>query len=557
MNGTRAVLGIDLGTSRLKALLATPDGEVLGRGSAAYPVTVPAEGHAETDPEDWWRAARAAVREALASAADGSGGGDGGGGRRPAAGTEVAGLAVTGQMHGVVLADAAGTPVRPAILWLDRRAAAEAAAYRELPAEQTAPLGNRPSPGMAGPILRWLSGHEPGAVRRARWALQPKDWLRLRLTGEAATDPTDASGTLLFDLAGNAWSRDVIEALGLHTGIAGSGGIAGKLPEIREPADIAGRLLAGPAGQLGLSPGIPVAVGAADTAAALYAVCRRGPARRGPGDRGPGDRGPGDRGPGDRGPGDRGALLTLGTGGQWVVPEDGFRPTPDTNLFRAVGGGYYRLAASQNVGATLDWVRNLLGAGWDDLYGTAARPWRPDTPIFLPYLAAERWDEPGGPGSPARPAGAGRAGSVPKGAWAGLTLAHTRDDLLRAALDGVAFLLRERLEDLREAGHRPGHAILGGGGARHPAWRQLLADVLGLPLRPAPTAWLSTAGAAMVAAEAIGAATTGAEAGAAGTAVSRARSGYIKEEAVTPREQGAAGAAYRRFVELRRSSPTS
>jgi xylulokinase len=438
--GTEAALGIDLGTSRLKALLATPDGEILGRGSAVYPVVVPAKGHAETDPGDWWRAATTAVRAALADAGPG---------------VEVAGLAVAGQMHGVVLADAAGTPARPAILWLDRRAAAEAVSYAQLPAELTARLGNRPSPGMAGPILRWLTEHEPRIVRRARWALQPKDWLRLRLTGEPATDPTDASGTLLFDLQKNTWASDLVRALQIPEDM---------LPGIREPAEIAGRLLEDPANELGLRPGIPVAVGAADTAASLYSVCYR------------------EDGAVDYLGND--ALLTLGTGGQWIAPQASFRPTAATNLFRAAGGGYYRLAASQNVGATLDWVRDLLGVSWDDLYGTAARPWRPDTPLFLPYLAAERWD------------------GTAKGAWTGLTLAHGKDDLLRAALEGVAFLLRERLEDLREAGHDPKGAVIGGGGTRHPAWRQLLADVLALPLHPAATSWLSATGAARLAATA-------------------------------------------------------
>jgi xylulokinase len=386
-------------------------------------------------------------------------------------------------MHGVVLAGHDGLPARPAILWLDRRAVAEAARYEELPARLTAPLGNRPSPGMAGPVLCWLAKHEPGAIGQARWALQPKDWLRLRLTGHAATDPTDASGTLLFDQRRGMWASDLIAALGLP---------ADKLPEIRQPAEVAGRLLGAPAAELGLRSGIPVATGAADTAAALYAVAEDDNSKRPE------------------------ALLTLGTGGQWIIPESGFRPTEATNLFRAVGGGYYRLAPAQNVGSALDWVRRTLGVEWQDLYDTAARPWRAGTPVFLPYLTAERFDGPA------------------DGGWAGLTLAHQKTDLARAALEGVAFLLNDRLEDLRAAGHRPASVILGGGGTRHPAWRQLLADVLGLPLRPAPTSWLSPAGAALIAAMATGA--------------SRVRSEHGKGEVVAPGERSAASAAYGRFL---------
>ena len=138
-----------------------------------------------------------------------------------------------------------------------------------------------------------------------------------------------------------------------------------------------------------------------------------------------------------------------------------------------MGGGFYRLAPVQNAGVALDWVRGVLGVSWQQLYDTAARPWRADTPVFLPYLARERWD----------PATAG--------AWEGLSLGHEREDLVRGALEGVAFLLRGRLDDLRAAGDQPEAVLLGGGGATHPAWRQLLADVLALPLHPGDTSWLS------------------------------------------------------------------
>ena len=432
-----AFLGIDLGTSQLKALLVTPDGQgtrVLGRGRARYPVTVSAQGQAQTDPEHWWRAAGTAVREALADGDDGA---------------DVQGLAVAGQMHGVVLSDLAGTPLRPGILWLDRRAAAEAAYYGTLPGALTGPLGNQPSPGMAGPILRWLARHEPATVAAARWALQPKDWLRLRLTGEAATDPTDASGTLLFDLARGTWATALVQAVGVPEVL---------LPAIRDPATVAGHLLPVAAAYLGLPPGLPVATGAADTAAALFAAGL----------------------PGDA------ALLTLGTGGQWIVPAAP-RPAAGLNAFRAIGGGCYHLAAVQNMGQTINWVRTMLGVSWEQAYSAAARPWRADTPVFLPFLTQERWDP------------------SATGTWAGLTLGHDRDDLLRSALEGVAFLLRDRLGDLRAAGHDPARVVLGGGGTRHPAWRQLLADVLGLPLYPAPTTWLSATGAARLAAAALGA----------------------------------------------------
>jgi xylulokinase len=512
----RAVLGIDLGTSQVKALVMTPDREILGRGRAGYRVVSPGEGLAETDPAEWWRATGAAVREALADAS---------------ADVEVAAVGVDGQMHGVVLAGHDGNAVRPAILWLDRRAEAEAARYGELPAELTRPLGNQASAGMAGPMLSWLAAHEPDVLRRARWALQPKDWVRMRLTGLAATDPTDASGTLLFDLARGVWADGLIAALGLP---------GEKLPPVLKATEVAGHLLSGPAGELGLTPGIPVAVGAADTAAALYAaalgagpgsaVARGGTAESGASGRGregAGREGAGREGAGRERAGREGwALLTVGTGGQWMVPEGEFRPVRNTNLFRSVdagaaGGGFYRLAPVQNAGVALDWVRGVLGVTWQQLYDTARRPWRADTPVFLPYLARERWD----------PATAG--------AWEGLALGHDRDDLMRGAIEGVAFLLRKRLDDLRAAGHQPEAVLLGGGGATHPAWRQLLADVLALPLYPADTSWLSAAGAARVAAAA---------AGMEGTGESRGRSGYWNTAAVVPGERNLASAGYDRFT---------
>jgi xylulokinase len=449
-HGEPAVLGIDLGTSGVKVLVTTPDGDVLGRASAGYPVGVPAPGLAEADPGNWWAATRRAVHAALAEArltgAGPVGAGLGWAGQRR---LTVTGLAVAGQMHGLVLVDERGAALRPAILWLDQRATAEVALYQEMPCDYTAPLRNRPSPGMAGPLLCWLATHEPHTVRCSWWALQPKDWLRLRLTGQAATDPTDASGTLMFDLARDAWAEPLIDKLGLPRG---------KLPPVRPSAEVAGCLLPGPAAELGLEPGIPVATGAGDTAAALYAAGLR---------------------PDE-------AMLTLGSGGQWVVPvqEPDQEPVAATNLYRAVGDGCYRLAPVQNVGITLDWVRNLLGVTWDELYAAAACPRRPGAPRFDPHLTPERWN----PGA--------------TGAWTGLTLACERDDLIRSALDGVAGLLRQRLDDLRAAGHAPARAIIGGGGTSHPAWRALLEETLDLPLTPAPASWLTPAGAARLAAEA-------------------------------------------------------
>lgn len=460
----RAVIGIDLGTSQVKALVRGSDGTVLGRGRDGYRVRVPADGQAESDPEAWWRGLCAAVGEATAG------------------GIEVDAVAVTGQMHGVVLSHTDGEPVRDAIVWLDRRAAAEAETYPRSPA-----LGSVASAGMAGPILRWLASHEADAVDRARWVLQPKDWVRLRLTGEAATDPTDASGTLLFDVEAGRWAVPVIEALGLP---------AEKLPPVLEPAALAGRLLPGAAGELGLRPGIPVAVGASDTAASLHAADPR----------------------------DNEALLTLGTGGQVIMRTQAAGLAPRLHLFAAAGGGRYHLAATQNAGEVLQWATRVCGVSFEELYSLAARPWAPDTPLFLPYLTEERFDTPAG------------------ATWAGITLRHSRDEVLRGVLEGVAFLLRERLEDLRAAGHEPGTVLAGGGGVRDPGFRRLLADVLGLPLAVVrDSSWLSVTGAAMLGQEMLG------------MTSAPGRSGDNDLDLVNPQHAEAAGAGYERWAAHKRA----
>src|SRR5919112_3398050 len=231
------LLGLDLGTSSIKALLLSEDGAVLGEGSASYAVRAPRPGWAESSPEEWWEA----VVEATASAV----------GRL---GAEVTTIGLSGQMHGVVLTDERGLPLRPAVLWADARSCGELAAYRELAGDLDRRLANPPAVGMAGPSLLWLRDQEPGVFTSARWALQPKDWLRLRLTGEAAAEPSDASATLLYDLRSDGWDYPVVQALGLRPDL---------LAPLVASGEVAGKLAKEAAGSLGLRAGLPVAAGAA------------------------------------------------------------------------------------------------------------------------------------------------------------------------------------------------------------------------------------------------------------------------------------------------------
>src|SRR5215210_1612490 len=401
------------------------NGNAAGEGSAPYPVRAPRPGWAESSPEDWWTAVLGAVVAAV--------------GRR---GEEVTALGLSGQMHGVVLADERGFPLRQAILWADARSGDELAAYRGLDEDLRRRLANPPAVGMAGPSLLWLRDNEPEEYASARWALQPKDWLRMRFTGEAAAEPSDASATLLYDLLADDWSYAVAEELGLRAEL---------LAPLVPSACVAGTLNGEAAGELGLREGLPVAAGAADTAAAMLGT---GLLRTGP------------------------VQLTVGTGGQIVTPKEAPEPDPHgrTHLYRAaVPESWYSMAAVQNAGLALEWVRKVLGASWNDVYEEAfAVPPGSGGVTFLPYLSGER--------TPRFDPGSRRA-------WTGLGLDHTRAHLLRAALEGVAFALREALEALEDQGvTAPELRLAGGGtgGGSGEPWRQLLADVLGRPLWPLP-----------------------------------------------------------------------
>ncbi len=442
MTRTTSVLGIDLGTSSVKAVVVRLDGSVAGQATGDYPVHSPHPGWSETSPADWLSATATAVRAAVAQA-----------------GTEPVAVGLSGQMHGVVATAADGRALRPAMLWSDARAVGELRAYRRLPAATRARLANPLSPGMAGPMLAWLATHEPATYAAARWTLQPKDWLRAQLTGRYATEPSDASATLLYDVAGDGWDAGVLAALDLDPA---------KLPPILpRAAECAGNLTTDAAARLGLRAGIPVAAGAADTAAAAL--------------------GSGLTEPGT-------VQLTIGTGAQIVKPVASLPAAlpdrPVTHLYRAATDtGWYAMGAVLNGGLTLGWVCRTLGATWPELYASAAMAPSPDDPYFLPQLHGERtpYLDPG-----------------MRASWTGLAPRHGREHLLRAALEGVAFAIGDALAHVLEPGERVAHLRLAGGGTTDPAWRQMLADILGHPLAPVEVTAASGLGAAMLGARAAG-----------------------------------------------------
>jgi xylulokinase len=427
------LLGIDLGTSSVKAVVTDLAGAVVARASRHYAVVSLGPGWAESDPVAWWDAAVDAAAEAVAA------------GR-----LDIRGIGLAGQMHGVVLTAPDGSPTRAAMLHPDTRAACMLDAYRALPARVLDRLANPLSANMAGPLLLWTAAHEPSAYHAARWMLQAKDWVRLRLTGVVHADPSDASATLLYDVAGDRWDLELVELLGLRAELLA--------PLLPSSGAIGGTLLPDVAARLGVRAGTPVAAGGGDAAVAAF--------------------GGGLTYPGD-------VQLTIGSGAQFIA----LRATPDaspetgTHLYRAVTPhGWYAMAAVLNAGIALDWVRGVLGADWTELYAAAALPASPDAPLFLPHLTGDRtpYLDPG-----------------MRGAWVGLGLGHDRQALLRAALEGVAFSLRDGIDAL--PGVDPACELrLAGGGSTSGPWRTLLANVLRRPLRAIDIHAASGRGAAML-----------------------------------------------------------
>lgn len=440
MRAEPTTIGVDVGTSGAKGVLLGVEGTVLARAEAAYPLLTPRPGWTEQDPRDWWQAAVAVLQELMAAA-----------GRRP-----VAGLGLSGQMHGSVFLDAAGEPIRPALLWNDARTFEECAEIeRRVGAERVAAItGNRASTGMQAPKLLWLRRREPEAAARLAKLLLPKDFVRLRLTGEHATDAADASGTLLLDLRARRWSETMLDALEVEPAL---------LPEVFEGPEVTGRVSAPAAEVTGLPAGTPVVAGGGDNACAAIGA---GLVEEGHG------------------------VCSVGTSGTLFVHSGEARVDPEGRLNAfcdAVPGGYHLMGVILSAGGALGWFRERLapGTAFDALLAeAAAAPPGADGLLFLPYLAGER--------SPLLDPHA-------RGAWVGLSLAHGRGHLVRALVEGVGFAFADCLERMRVLGLSPPRLTLTGGGAQGELWRQVLAAQLATPLAAAAAAEGPALGAAILA----------------------------------------------------------
>jgi xylulokinase len=425
------LLGVDLGTSGLKLVVLGDDGSVVAEAETGYAVDRPGPDRAEIDVGAW--------RRAFDVALDGL--------RLEGARVRVLGL--SGQMHGAVLVDATGAPLRPALLWPDRRASVELGRWRALPEPDLAALANPLVPGMTGPMLAWLARHEPDTVARAAAVLLPKDAFRAALVPGAVpgvTDRSDASATLLWDVVADDWSSAATAAAGVPREL---------LPEVRPSSEVVGTA-ALPCGD------VPVVVGGADTPLALLAAGT-----------------------------EAGLQVNLGTGAQVLHPGWVPRSTADPVVhgYADVAGGWYAMAALQNGGSAWSWVCGVLGLSWAELFeAAAATPAGAGGVVFRPFLTGER---------------GGVAGPDDRGGWTGLNAGTTRADLARAAVEGVAAAIGAAAGLLR-AGDDGSPVVLTGGGGRAAVVQQVLADVLGRPVRHLRMRSASAVGAAVLAGRGIG-----------------------------------------------------
>ena len=436
-------LGLDIGTGGSRALLVDEKGSVKQSFTEPHEdIRMERPQWAEQRPENWWDAAQAAVRGVLYES--------------KTTGAEIAGVGLSGQMHGLVLLDSANQVVRPALIWCDQRSQAQVDAINAKvgKARVLECIANPVLTGFTLPKLLWVRDNEPANYARVRKILLPKDYVRFQLTGEYATEVSDASGTALFDVANRRWSLDLADALGVDRDL---------LPRVYESSEMTGTVTRQGAEATGLREGTPVVGGGGDQASSAV--------------------GNGIVEPGI-------VSCTLGTSG--VVFAYTEKPVYDAlgrvhTFCHAVKGAWHVMGVTQGAGLSLQWFRNQLapGSSYDELTREAAMaPCLSQGLFWLPYLMGER--------TPHLDASA-------RGGWIGLTAKHARADLIRAVLEGVAFSQKDCLEIIEQMGVAVETVRVSGGGARSAFWRQMLADVFGKRVVSLETQEGSAYGAALLA----------------------------------------------------------
>lgn len=434
MKRSELCIGIDVGTSSLKALAVNRDGAVIASAGVEYEFDSPRAGWAETHPDIWWRAACEALRKLTSHDAVRAG--------------NIISVGLAGQMHGLVIVDSDDRPIRPAMMWNDQRTAEICEkAEREITAAEIWRLtGNRLLPGFTAPKLLWLKQYEPETMRRAKNIMLPKDYVRLRLTGAIHSDMADASGTLLLDCENRKWSTQMCEALSIDTAL---------LPELFESTTPSSRVHADGAAATGLPVGTIVVAGAGDQAAQAVGT---GITTEGS------------------------VACTVGTSGVIFATTNEWRPTPHGVLHsfcHAIPNRWHLMGVTLSAGGSLRWWRDSMCA---DLVATARTlgvdpyelmlnqaqnaPLGCEGTVFLPYLSGERTPH---------------ADPDARGSFVGMSTRTTREHLTRAIVEGVTCSLREVLALVRQTGARTDRIRLSGGGARSVFWRQLMTDAFELP----------------------------------------------------------------------------
>ena len=441
-------LGVDVGTSNVKAIVVDGRGRTIARASEPLAMRVPQPGWAEQSPADWWRAATRAIKRAV--------------GRH-----KIESIGLSGQMHSSVFLDADLKVIRPALLWCDGRTTAQcrAIAQRVDEASLRAWVSNPPLEGFTLPKILWLRDTEPAAFARLAKVLLPKDYIRLQLSGMLATEYSDAAGTLLLDVGKRQWSTDMIDAMELSPSL---------LPELGGSTDVLGRVSARAAAATGLVPGTPIVGGGADNACGAVGVGAVAPGA---------------------------VVASWGTSGTVLCPTAAPKVDPGMRAHtfcHAVPDTWYVMGVMLTAGGAFAWHQRELArelAKKKDapelLNREAAKiPAGALGLTFLPYLQGER--------TPHRDAEA-------RGAFVGLSLAHTRAHLTRAVLEGICFGLRDSLEIIEALGIDVPEVMITGGGANAPFVRQLQADIYGKPVVPVDQPEGPALGAALLAAVGVGA----------------------------------------------------
>ena len=439
------LLGIDLGTSSVKCLLMREDGHVLAVAEREYPIEMPRPGYAEQDPERWWLMTVEAIREILAAAA--------------VKADSIRAIGLSGQMHGTVCLGAGGAVLRPAIIWPDRRTVAQCREiHMRVGLEKLARIaGSGVFPGFMCASLLWLKQNEPKTWDRLRHVVFPKDYVRLRLTGEVATEATDASGGVLIDIQRRHWSAEILHCLDIPTGI---------LPAIRESQEVVGSITHAASATTGILRGTPVVAGASDQATGALGSAITAPGM---------------------------VSATIGTGGQMVA----FLATAQTDsrlrvhtFCHATPGTWFLLGATLAAGLAFRWLRDdILEERGSEAYSRMTAQAASIAPgseglLFLPCLVGERTLD----GSPPT-----------RGAFFGLTPRHRRPHLIRSVMEGITFDLRRVLDTFKELGVAPERMVASGGGARSEFWRQMMADTFGVPVVKLVSSEQSAVGAAILA----------------------------------------------------------